>query len=193
MTRVLLLLTLALVPQGADVDRILEKADKLLEESKAAYESARENRSVPGFVEAGFKLEEARIKYLVLQEIGAPDKQKIATDRIRNVNQLSKLIHDGKVAVNAPAAAADPASPTPVKPEVRPAAEPNAPNALALKPAVVRIVVPDLAKQKEAEKAIKEVFKEQYAKKAPADRQALARFLLKQADGNASDPAALWV
>jgi hypothetical protein len=192
MTRVLLLLALALVPQGADVDRILEKADKLLEESKAAYESARENRSVPGFVEAGFKLEEARIKYLVLQEIGAPDKQKIATDRIRDVNQLSKLIHDGKVAVNAPAAA-DPAAPTPVKPEVRPGPEPNAPNALALKPAVVRMAVPDPAKQKDAEKAIKEVFKEQYAKKAPADRQALARFLLKQADGNAGDPPALWV
>ena len=42
---------------------------------------------------AGFKLEEARIKSFVLQEIGSPEKQKIAIDRLRAIHQLSKLIH----------------------------------------------------------------------------------------------------
>ena len=51
-------------------DKILERGEKLLEESKAAYEEARDKTSVPGFVDAGFKLEEARIKFIVLQEIG---------------------------------------------------------------------------------------------------------------------------
>jgi len=52
-----------------------------------------------GFVDAGFKLEEARIKFLVLQEIGSPENQKIATTD-EAINQLGKLIHDGKVAIS---------------------------------------------------------------------------------------------
>src|SRR5437773_4490526 len=96
---------------GQDIDKILERADKLLEEAKAAYEDAQSKSSVQIFIDAGFKLEEARIKYLVLQEIGSPDKQKLAADRLRAVNQLSKLIHDGKVAVGG-----TPTEPAPVKP-----------------------------------------------------------------------------
>ena len=57
-------------PAPQDVDKILEKADKILEEAKASYEEARAKSSVSAFVDAGFKLEEARIKYLVIQEIG---------------------------------------------------------------------------------------------------------------------------
>src|SRR4051812_36459684 len=90
--------------QQADADRILERADSLLQEAKAAYEEARSKSSASVFIDAGFKLEEARIKYLVLQEIGNPEKQKISADRLRAVNQLSKLIHDGKVAVGGNAA-----------------------------------------------------------------------------------------
>lgn len=73
-------LALLLVQQvtGQDLDRFLEKADAILEESKAAYEKARVTDSVPGFLDAAFKLEEARIKYLVLQEIGQGDKQSVA-------------------------------------------------------------------------------------------------------------------
>src|SRR5881394_2215875 len=84
---------------GLDLNEILERADKLLDESKAAYEEAREKSSVEAFVNAGFKLEEARIKYVVLQEIGAPELQKTSSDLLRTVHQLGKLIHDGKVAV----------------------------------------------------------------------------------------------
>src|SRR5579859_1197367 len=79
---------------GQDIDKILERADKLLDEAKVTYEEAREKSSAPSFVDAGFKLEDARIKYIVLQEIGTPEKQKIAAERLRSVNQLAKLIHD---------------------------------------------------------------------------------------------------
>src|SRR5690349_11612537 len=84
---------------GQDLDSVLERADKLLADAKTGYEDARAKSSASLFIEAGFKLEEARIKYLVLQEIGSPEKQKLAAERLRTVNQLSKLIHDGKVAV----------------------------------------------------------------------------------------------
>src|SRR5438045_1934370 len=80
---------------GQDIDKILERADKIFDDAKAEYEAARSKSSLEGFIDAGFKLEEARIKYFVLQEIGSPEKQKIAVDRLRAVNQLSKLLHDG--------------------------------------------------------------------------------------------------
>ena len=117
---------------GQDLDKILERADKLLDEAKSAYENARSQNSVPAFVDAGFKLEEAKFKYLVLQEIGAEEKQKIAADRLRAVNQLGKLIHDGKVAITGTAvnavalksAEAPPAAPP--KDKSLPPAEPPA-------------------------------------------------------------------
>jgi hypothetical protein len=182
-----------------DIDKILERADTLLDESKAAYESARSKNSVEAFVDAGFKLEEARIKYLVLQEIGSADKQKIAADRLRAVNQLAKLIHDGKVAitgspVESPAAKAAEANP----PEPLPAAKDPPPNPAPspARPAVdvtKRAPVPEAAKQREAEKLIKDLFKDKYAKKSPADRKALARHLLDQAAKSQDDLAATWV
>jgi hypothetical protein len=192
------LLTVSLLlgaQQGSGVDeQILEKGDKLLEEAKAAYEDARSKSSVAAFVEAGFKLEEARIKFIVLQEIGSPEKQKTATDRLRAINQLSKLIHDGKVAISGKAA--DASAPAPSPPPSEAPANPSDP---APKPAPVpidvtkRAPVPDPAKQKEAEKLVKDLFKDQYAKKAPADRQALAHALLDQARKSSEDPVALWV
>lgn len=169
--------------QAGQDDKILERADQILEEAKAAYESARDKASVPGFIDAGFKLEEARIKYFVLQEIGSPEKQKIAADRLRAVNQLSKLIHDGKVAI-----AGKPADPPPAEPGAKPAVPPP-PAAEVNK----RAPVPDAAKQKEAEKLLKDLFKEQYAKKSVADRQALARALLDQSRKSKDDPVSVWV
>lgn len=198
-----LVAALALLAQtpAPDLDKLLERADAILDESKAAYESAREKSAASGFVEAGFKLEEARIKYIVLQEIGTPELQKKATDRLRAVNQLSKLIHDGKVAVSG-TPADSPAPPAPAKPDApsSPSPAPLAPETRepvqALKPPPdlrVRFAVPDAAKLKEAERLIKDIFKEQYAKKAPADRQMLGQTLLGQAAKTGDDSAALWV
>jgi len=178
---------------GQDIDKILERADKLLAEAKAAYEDARTKHSVEAFVDAGFKLEEARIKYLVLQEIGSADKQKIAGDQLRAINQLSKLIHDGKVAITG-SAAESPSTKSPDTPAPNePAANPEVPSG---KPAVdvsKRSQVPDAAKQRETERQIKDLFKEQYAKKSPGDRKVLIRMLLEQAAKSQDDPGALWV
>jgi hypothetical protein len=181
-------------PQGQDQDdRILEKADKLLEEAKAAYESAREKNSTESFVDAGFKLEEARIKYFVLQEIGSPEKQKIALDRLRAINQLSKLIHDGKVAVTGkPAEAPAPKPGDPPAPEPAPKPDPATPAPVPVDVAK-RAPVPEAAKQREAEKLLKDLFKDQYGKKAPADKAILAKALLDQARKSKDDPVSVWV
>jgi hypothetical protein len=186
-----------------DIDQLLERADKILEEAKIAYEDARTKSSAQAFVDAGFKLEEARIKYLVLQEIGASDKQKIAVDRMRTVNQLNKLIHDGKVAISGMAvdapkeAAANPATPKPEEPAKEAPKETPAKGAvpeIKLLPAsIARLPVPEAAKLRETEKLVKELFKEQYSKKAPADRAALAKLLLEQARKTLDDPTAAWI
>lgn len=181
---------------GQDLDTILERADKILEEAKADYDQAKSKDSVQGFVEAGFKLEEARIKYIVLQEIGSPEKQKIATDRIRAVNQLSKLIHDGKVAISG-SAVESPAAKPPESAKPDPSAPaPEKPPAPSEKPEpspLTRAPIPPMPKQQEAEKLVKDLFQEQYAKKTPADRQALAKLLLEQAAKTSNDLGALWV
>ena len=181
--------------QAQDLDKIIERADKLLEESKTAYEDARSKSSLPGYVDAGFKLEEARIKYLAIQEVGSPDQQKTAADRLRAVNQLAKLIHDGKVAVNAPPADAPaprPVEPAPATAPPDPAKTPE-PRPKVAPDVMSRLAVPDPARLKEAEKTIKDLFKDQYARKGASDRQALARSLLEQARRAADDPAAAWV
>ncbi len=56
-----------------------------------------------------------------------------------------------------------------------------------------RLPVPDAAAQKEAEKQIRELFKEEYAKRTPEARRELARTLLKNAPSTGGDVAALYV
>jgi hypothetical protein len=178
-----------------DLDAIQARADKLFDEAKASYDEARSKSLLPRFIDAGFKLEEARIKFLVLQEVGSPEKQKFAADRMRAINQLNKLIHDGKVAVGGLSSEGtypkgEPPSPSkdPV-PEVRPLPVP-APEPVDVSK---RLPIPEVARQQDAEKLVREMFKDQYARKTPADRKALARLLLEQTPKNLNDPAALWV
>src|SRR5436190_16375659 len=149
----LLVLALLALPAPAqqvsnqDLDVVLQKADALLEQAKSEYEAARDQGSSGGFVTAGFRLEEARLKYIALQEIGTPEKQKIAADRIRAVNQLGKLIHDGKVAVTGTPAAET----VPDKPAPAPDAPPPAPAPPPMKAAEImtRSAPPEAAKQKD--------------------------------------------
>ena len=174
---------------GQDLDKILERADALLEEAKKLYDGARVSASSAAFVDAGFKLEEARIKYIVLQEIGTPEKQKTAADQLRTVQQLNKLINDGKKAAAGPS----------VSPEAPTAKAPDSPAPPPVEPPKVvidvarRQRVPEAARQKEAEKLIRDLFKDQYAKKAPADRKVLSQQLLELAAKSNDDAAALWV
>lgn len=55
-----------------------------------------------------------------------------------------------------------------------------------------KVPVPESAQVKEAEKAVKDLFKAEYAKKSPADRAGLAKLLLQAATGQ-SNPAERWV
>ena len=56
-----------------------------------------------------------------------------------------------------------------------------------------RLTVPDAAAQKEAEKLIRGIFKDEYSKKAPADRISLAKKLLQQGLETTDSPAAGYV
>ncbi|HVR87625.1 MAG TPA: formylglycine-generating enzyme family protein, partial [Planctomycetota bacterium] len=172
-------------------------ADKLLEESKAAYQNAAATNSAEAFVDAGFKLEEARIKYLVLQEIGTAETQKTAADRLRAVNQLGKLIHDGRVAITGTPTVAPPekpAEPDPAAPKKDPPPpNPPVPSAKPSADVTRRLPIPEPAVQRETEKIIRDLFKEPYSKKAPADRKALVRVLLDQAAKSQDDPVVIWV
>jgi len=178
-----------------DLAALLTKADQILSDSKAAYEEARSKSLPSAFVDAGFKLEEARIKYLVLQEIGNAAQQKTAADRLRVVQQLTKLIHDGKVAITSgPAVTSAPVAPAaPVPPPKDAPADAPTADAAAKSDVLARPGIPPAAALKESEKLLKDLFKEQYAKKSSADRQALARALLAQAAKTTGDPASSYV
>jgi len=102
--------------EGQAQDDVISEGRRSLRGSQGRVRRRPDKASASLFVDAGFKLEEARIKYLVLQEIGSPEKQKTALDRLCAVNQLSKLIHDGKVAVGGKTV--DGPSPKPANPSL---------------------------------------------------------------------------
>jgi len=56
-----------------------------------------------------------------------------------------------------------------------------------------KLPLPSEADQAQALKLVRDVFKDEYARKTPADRLALARKLLDQARGAKNDPAALFI
>jgi len=56
-----------------------------------------------------------------------------------------------------------------------------------------KLPVPEPAAQRESEKLIREIFKEEYAKKAPADRSALAKKLLQQGLDTTDNPVAAYI
>lgn len=192
----LLGLTMSLLGPPQDLDAVYQKAEKLLEESRQAYENARASGKVEEFTEAGFKLEEARIKYLVLQEIGTGDQPKLAADRLRAVQQLSKLINDGRGAVGKPkppgtepAADGKPVpAPSPAEPApAAPAAGPSSANP------IMRLPLPETSAIAAAEKLVKSLFKDAYVKKGASEQRNLARNLLAQASKTIGDPPGLYV
>lgn len=64
---------------------------------------------------------------------------------------------------------------------------------LLLPPQDKKLPVPDAAAQRESEKLIRGIFKDEYAKKAPADRLALAKKLLQQGLDTADNDVAAYV
>jgi hypothetical protein len=186
-------LVLALLPLHAaqDLDEVFAKADKLLDQAKEGYENGKSKASGELLTAAAFKREEAKLKYLAVQEVAKGDLQQLAVDRLKEVNQLSKLLNEAKLTLTRKS----PPDPS-LKPAESPAATPAEPTpsvkmAPTLNPAPAPI--PDLTRQREAEKAIKDVFKTDYAKRSPQDIQAFARKLLQQALESQDDPAAHFV
>jgi hypothetical protein len=70
---------------------------------------------------------------------------------------------------------------------------PPPPPASRIEASSSRLPKPSLEEQRKAEEEVRELFKDEYAKKAPEDRKALARKLLESARGTKSDPASLYV
>src|SRR5437667_417142 len=64
---------------------------------------------------------------------------------------------------------------------------------IRVEPQEKKLDIPDDAAVKEAEKTIRSLFKDDYAKRSPADRGALAKNLLKQAMDTKDENAARYV
>jgi len=178
---------------GQDIDKVFERGEKLLDEAKSNYESGKAKSSLPLLIEAGFKLEEAKVKFQAIQELGPEEKQKVAGERLKTLNQLAKLVHDAAVAASAsaaqPPAPKDPAEKPPANPPDVKLAPPVAMN--VSNPA--RLPKPPPSKLQEGEKGVRELYKVEYAKKSPADRRTLARSLFDQLEKNSQDPAVQWI
>lgn len=166
-----LAISAALAAGLQDPNAPLEKAEKLLEEARQALEAARSSGKPQDFAEAAFKLEESRIRWRVLQEGGTGDAPKTAAERLRAVDQVGRLIRESRAASGTPRAAA-------TEPKSGPAPKQPVPAA----PAIAS-----------AEKLVKSVFKDGYAKKGAAEQRALSKDLLAQAGKTQSDPAGLYV
>lgn len=179
-------LAFVLLAAVQDLEAVRTRAEALFEEAKTAYQGARERNSAQGFVEAGFKLEDARIKYIVLAEIGTPEKQKLATERLRAVAQLQKLINDGKAAVMKPPPVpeAEAAPPVPAEPAPKTAVPPA--------DVTARAAVPSATAEKEARGRVRDLFKDRYARKTAGERRELARELLRHAEKTSDDATARW-
>ena len=111
-----------------------------------------------------------------MQEIGNEELKAKGADRIKLVQQFLKLVNESRLAIKEAAGVPSPAPSAPPTP-VPSAGVPGAPPAAVPVPAAPsrRKPAPEAAALKDAEKSIREVYKADYAKKGPADQQALAR------------------
>ncbi len=114
--------------QPTSAETILEMADKQLEEAKALYEEGRTRGSIGLLNDAGFKVEEARTKFLVVQEVLEGSQRDRAAKQAVIAVQLSRLINDAKKSAAAPSPAPtpvpEPPAPRPVEVKAPPAPVP---------------------------------------------------------------------
>jgi hypothetical protein len=174
-----------------DLDEVLAKADQLFAQAKEGYESGKLKGSAEQLTAAAFKLEEARSKYLALQEIAGGERKQVAVDRLKNVNQLSKLISEAKLLLTGKPTNDPPPKPPADPPPPPPPAPPAPPPVKAVQAEL--LPVPDAGRQREAEKSIKELFKTEYARRTPQETQTLARKLLALGTETQDEPAARFV
>jgi serine/threonine protein kinase len=178
------------------VEGALRQGELLFEQARAAYEDGKARSSVETLTDAGFKADAARVKFVAVQEIGTDELKAKAVEQLRLVQQFQKLVNESRLAIlNAKGDAPAPAPPTPLpaNPVAAPAVAPAARPAVPAPATTRRSALPNATVQKDAEKQIRTLFKDDYAKKSPADVQALARKLLEQGTTINNDDAARYV
>jgi hypothetical protein len=117
--------------QDKSSEQILAEAEALMSEAKALYESGKTKGVFNELMDAGFKADEARVKYQAVQQITSGENQKKAASGAREANQLVKMVNDARVALKRPGVAppppADPTKPPPPPPPPPPPMEKKAP------------------------------------------------------------------
>jgi serine/threonine protein kinase len=180
------------------VEEVLRQADKLFEEARAAYEDGKARSSVEALSDAAFKADAAKVKYSAVQEIGSDELKAKAAEQLKLIQQFHKLANESRLAIlnvkgETPSTNPVPVTPAPANPGV---AQPVAPSArpVAVVPASPRKApVPTSTAQKDSEKQIRAVFKDDYARKTVPEIQALARKLLEQGATVGNDDPARYV
>lgn len=129
-------------PQDKSSEQLLQESDKLLAEAKETFEKAKAAGNLPGVIDAGFKADEARVKFQAVGVIAQGENAKKAQDGLRESNELIKLVNNARLALRRfpdktppeaptgapPPAIPDPKTPTPpTRPASPPAPEKKAP------------------------------------------------------------------
>jgi serine/threonine protein kinase len=181
-------------PPLSAVETALKQGDALFDRARELYEDGKARSSVETMADASFKAEEAKAKFSAVQEIGNDVLKAKGADRIKLVQQFLKLVNESRLAIKEAAGVPSPAPSAPPTPAPS-AGVPGAPPAAVPVPAAPsrREPAPETAALKDAEKTIREVYKADYAKKGPADQQALAVKLLAQGKATNDDPRAKYV
>lgn len=110
--------------QDKSSETLLKEADQLIAEAKAAFEKGKASESLPDVIDAGFKADEARVKYQAVGLISSGDNQRRAQDGLRETNELIKLVNNARLALRKfpdkdkakPPPPADPKTPPPPPP-----------------------------------------------------------------------------
>ncbi len=154
------------------LDAVWKTAEQRFAEARARYEEGRTKEAADILSDAAFKAEDALAKYRALTEVGDADVQKRASEQAKAVQQFMKLVNETRLAMSKPVKPVVPDAPVPVPVPPTPVPPPIP---------LARGPVPEAASLKDLEKQIRDIYKKEYALKAPADQAAFARTLLEQA------------
>src|SRR5580765_5094564 len=84
--------------QDKSSEQLLQEADKLMADAKATFEKGKAAESLPDVIDAGFKADEARVKFQAVGLISQGDNQRRAQDGLREANELIKLVNNARLA-----------------------------------------------------------------------------------------------
>ena len=130
----LLIALLVCLAQDKSSESLLKEADTLIADAKATFEKGKAAESLPDVIDAGFKADEARVKYQAVGIIAQGDNQRRAQDGLREANELIKLVNNARLALRKFSDSKAPAKPVDPKP-VTPPPPPPPPPPTGAKPA----------------------------------------------------------